>query len=83
MLLPIGDLRSFALPFGQIGPRKAPQALRLLGVPRVVVPTHYSGTTLGLLLYFKGTPRKLAEAIHQAELGALVGTTRPMETVEI
>jgi L-ascorbate metabolism protein UlaG (beta-lactamase superfamily) len=83
VLLPIGDLHTLAIPFGHIGPRKAPQALRLLGEPRVVVPTHYSGMTLGPFLSFWGTPRKLSQAIHDAELGTLVGTTRPMETVEI
>ena len=49
VLLPIGDLRVLGLPIGHIGPRKAPQALRLLGEPHVVVPTHYSGMTLGPL----------------------------------
>jgi L-ascorbate metabolism protein UlaG (beta-lactamase superfamily) len=83
VLLPIGDLRALGLPFRHIGPRKAPQALRLLGEPRMVVPTHYSGMTLGPLLYFRGTPRKLSQAVHEAELGTLVGTTRPLETVEL
>jgi L-ascorbate metabolism protein UlaG (beta-lactamase superfamily) len=83
VLLPIGDLHSLGLPFRHIGPRKAPQALRLLGEPRVVVPTHYSGMTLGPLMYFRGTPRKLSEAIHQAELGVIIGTSRPLETIEI
>jgi L-ascorbate metabolism protein UlaG (beta-lactamase superfamily) len=83
VLLPIGDLHSLGLPFRHIGPRKAPQAMRLLGEPSVVVPTHYSGMTLGPLMYFRGTPRKLSKAIHEAGLGTLVGTTRPLETVEI
>jgi L-ascorbate metabolism protein UlaG (beta-lactamase superfamily) len=83
VLLPIGDLHSLGLPFGHIGPRKAPQALRLLGEPPVVVPTHYSGMTLGPFMYCKGTPRKLSQAIPAAELGTLVGTTRPLETVEL
>ncbi len=83
VLLPIGDLHALGLPFRHIGPRKAPQALRLLGEPRVVVPTHYSGMTLGPLMYFKGTPRKLSEAIHEAELGTIIGTMRPLETVEV
>ena len=83
VLLPIGDLRSLGLPFRHIGPRKATQALRLLGGPRVIVPTHYSGMTLRPFMYFAGTPRKLSEAIHRAEMGTLVGTTRPLETVEI
>ncbi|MFN2245239.1 MAG: MBL fold metallo-hydrolase [Anaerolineae bacterium] len=82
VLLPIGDLHTLGVPFGHIGPRKAPQALRLLGEPRIVVPTHYSGMTLGPFMYFRGTPRKLAEAIHAAELGAIVGTTRPLEAVD-
>lgn len=83
VLLPIGNLHSLGLPFRHIGPRKAPQAIRLLGEPPVVVPTHYSGMTLGPLMYFRGTPRKLSEAIQKAELGTLIGTTRPLETVEI
>jgi L-ascorbate metabolism protein UlaG (beta-lactamase superfamily) len=83
VLLPIGDLRLFGIPFRHIGPRKATQALRLLGDPPVVVPTHYSGMTLGPLLHFRGTPRKLSAAIRKAELGTLVGTTRPLETIEI
>ncbi len=83
VLLPIGDLHSLGLPFRHISPRKAPQALRLLGEPRVVVPTHYSGMTLGPLIYFKGTPRKLSEAISQTELGTIIGTSRPLEMVEI
>jgi L-ascorbate metabolism protein UlaG (beta-lactamase superfamily) len=83
VLLPIGALHSMGLPFGQIGPRKAPQALRLLGEPRIVVPTHYSGMTLGPLMYFRGTPRKLAEAITKAELGTIIGTSRPLESVDL
>ena len=83
VLLPIGDLRCLGLSLGQIGPRRAPQALRLLGEPRVVVPTHYSGMTLRPFLTFGGTPRKLGEEIHRAALGTIVGTTRPLESVEI
>jgi L-ascorbate metabolism protein UlaG (beta-lactamase superfamily) len=83
VLLPIGDLRSLGLPFRHIGPRKAPQALRLLGDPPVVVPTHYSGMTVGPLLFFRGTPRKLSQAILRAEMGTLIGTSRPLEMVEI
>ncbi len=83
VLLPIGDLHSLGLPFRHISPRKAPRAIRLLGEPPVVVPTHYSGMTLGPFMYFRGTPRKLSQAIHEAELGTLVGTTRPLETVEL
>jgi L-ascorbate metabolism protein UlaG (beta-lactamase superfamily) len=83
VLLPIGDLHSLGLPFRHIGPRKAPQAIRLLEEPPVVVPTHYSGMTLGPMMYFRGTPRKLSQAIHEAELGTLVGTTRPLEMVEL
>jgi L-ascorbate metabolism protein UlaG (beta-lactamase superfamily) len=83
VLLPIGDLRSLGLPIGHIGPKKAPQALRLLGEPPVVVPTHYSGMTLRPLLSFGGTPRKLSQAIRKAELGTLVGTMRPLETINI
>jgi L-ascorbate metabolism protein UlaG (beta-lactamase superfamily) len=83
VFLPIGHLHCLGLSFRHIGPRKAPQALRLLGEPPVVVPTHYSGMTLGPFLYFKGTPRKLAEQIGETELGTLVGTTRPLEMVEI
>jgi L-ascorbate metabolism protein UlaG (beta-lactamase superfamily) len=83
VLLPIGDLRSLGWPFGHLGPRKAPQALRLLGEPAVVVPTHYSGMTLGPFLYFQGTPRKLAEAVHKAGLGTILGSTRPLQPVEV
>lgn len=83
VLLPIGDLHTTGMSYGHISPRKATQALRLLGEPRMVVPTHYSGMTLGPLMYFRGTPRKLAEAIHEAELGTILGTTRPLETVDV
>jgi L-ascorbate metabolism protein UlaG (beta-lactamase superfamily) len=83
VLLPIGDLRTLGLPFRHIGPRKVPQALRLLGEPPVVVPTHYSGMSLGPVLAFRGTPRKVSRAIEAAELGTLVGTTRPLETIEL
>jgi hypothetical protein len=79
VLLPIGDLRSLGWPFGHIGPRNAPRALRLLGEPPVVVPTHYSGMTLGPLLYFRGTPRRLADAVHRADLGTILGSTRPLQ----
>ena len=83
VLLPIGDLRVLGLPIGHIGPKKAVEALRLLGEPQVVLPTHYSGMTLRPLVSFGGNPRKLSRAIHKAELGTVVGTTRPLETVEI
>ena len=83
VLLPIGDLRMLGLPFRHMGPKSAVQALRLLGDPKIVVPTHYSGMTLGPLMAFRGTPRKLSKAIHDAEVGAIVGTTRPLEPVEI
>lgn len=83
VLLPIGALHSLGIPFRHIGPRKAPQALRLLGEPRVVVPTHYSGMTLGPFMYFRGTPRKLSEAVHAAGLGTIIGTSRPLETVDL
>jgi L-ascorbate metabolism protein UlaG (beta-lactamase superfamily) len=83
VLLPIGDLRTLGLPVGHIGPSRASHALRLLGEPRVVVPTHYSGMSLRPFMYCPGTPRKLSRALHKAELGAVVGTTRPLETIEI
>lgn len=83
VLLPIGDLRMLGLPFRHIGPKKAVHALRLLGEPRIVVPTHYSGMVLGPLMYFRGTPRKLSKAISDAGLGVIVGTTRPLESVEL
>jgi L-ascorbate metabolism protein UlaG (beta-lactamase superfamily) len=83
VLLPIGALHSMGLPFKHIGPRKAPQALRLLGEPRIVVPIHYSGMTLGPLMYFRGNPRKLAEAITKAELGTIIGTSRPIVPVDL
>jgi hypothetical protein len=71
------------IPIGHISPKKAPEALQLLGEPRMVIPTHYSGMTLGPLMTFGGTPRKLGLEIRKAESGTLVGTTRPLETVEI
>jgi len=83
VLLPVGDLRMLALPFRHMGPKTGAQALRVLGEPRIVVPTHYSGMTLGPLMAFRGSPRKLSQAIHDAELGTIVGTTRPLESVEI
>jgi L-ascorbate metabolism protein UlaG (beta-lactamase superfamily) len=83
VLLPIGDLRVLGLPFRHMGPRKAPQALRLLGEPPVVVPTHYSGMTLGPLMFFVGVPRKLPKFINKAGLGTLIGTTRPLQSVQI
>ena len=83
VLLPIGDLHSMGLSFHHMTPRRAPQALRLLEDPRVVVPTHYSGMALGPFMYFRGTPRKLSEAISQSELGTIIGTSRPLEMIEI
>jgi len=83
VLLPIGDLRVIGLPLQQIGPKKAAQALRLLGEPCVVVPIHYSGFSLRPFMTFGGTPRKLSQAIDQAGLGTIVGTTRALETVEL
>jgi L-ascorbate metabolism protein UlaG (beta-lactamase superfamily) len=83
VLLPVGDLRTAGLSVGHIGPKKAAQALRLLGEPRWVVPTHYSGMALGPLMFFRGTPRKLAAALHKAQVGVILGTTRPLESVEI
>jgi len=83
VLLPVGDLRMLAFPFRHMGSKTGAQALRLLGEPRIVVPTHYSGMALGPLMAFRGTPRKLSQAIHDAEVGTVVGTTRPLETVEI
>ena len=69
VLLPIGDLRSLGVPYGHIGPRKAAQALRLLGEPQMVVPTHYSGMTLGPLMHFAGKPRKLGRALERPGWG--------------
>ena len=83
VLLPIGNLRVLGVPIGHISPKKAPRALELLDYPPVVVPTHYSGMTLTPLVTFGGTPRKLSQEIRKAGLGTLVGTTRPMETVQI
>jgi L-ascorbate metabolism protein UlaG (beta-lactamase superfamily) len=82
VLLPVGDLRVLGLSIGQLSPRKAPQALRLLREPRIVVPTHYSGMAVPPFLYFGGTPRKLAAYLGQAALGTVLGTTRPLESVE-
>jgi hypothetical protein len=39
--------------------------------------------TMGPLMAFRGSPRKLSQAIHDAELGSVVGTMRPLEPVEI
>jgi L-ascorbate metabolism protein UlaG (beta-lactamase superfamily) len=83
VLLPVGRLKTLGIPFRHIGPKQALKALRFLGEPHVVVPTHYSGMTLRPLMTFGGTPRKLSKAIRKAELGCLVGTTRPLETVDI
>jgi L-ascorbate metabolism protein UlaG (beta-lactamase superfamily) len=83
VLLPIGRLKSLGIPFRHIGPRQAPKALRALGEPHVVVPTHYSGMTLWPLMTFGGTPRKLSQAIRKAELGTMVGTTRPLESLDL
>ena len=83
VLLPIGDLRMLGLPFQHMGPKTGAQGLRVLGEPRIVAPTHYSGMTMGPLMAFRGTPRKLSQAIHAAELGTVVGTTRPLESVEV
>jgi L-ascorbate metabolism protein UlaG (beta-lactamase superfamily) len=83
VLLPIGQLRILGIPLRHIGPRQASKALRFLGEPQVVVPTHYSGMTLRPLVTFGGTPRRLSEAIRQAALGTLVGTTRPLESIDL
>ncbi|HSJ57774.1 MAG TPA: MBL fold metallo-hydrolase [Anaerolineae bacterium] len=83
VLLPIGDLRSLGVPYGHIGPRKAAQALRLLGEPQVVVPTHYSGMTLGPLMHFGGTPRKLGRALEKAGVGTTIGAGRPLQVAEV
>jgi len=83
VLLPIGDLRTLGVPYGHIGPRKAAQALRLLGEPQVVVPTHYSGMTLGPLMHFAGKPRKLGRALEKAALGTTIGTSRPLQVAEV
>jgi L-ascorbate metabolism protein UlaG (beta-lactamase superfamily) len=83
VLLPIGDLRTLGIPFRHLSPRKVPQALRMLGQPQVVVPTHYSGMTLKPLMYFAGTPRKLGDALRKGEVGAVVGTDRPLKSVEV
>jgi L-ascorbate metabolism protein UlaG (beta-lactamase superfamily) len=83
VLLPIGDLRTLGLPTGHMGPKQAAEALRLLGEPKVVVPTHYSGMTLGPLMRFYGTPRKLCREIHNAQLGTVVASLRPLESVQV
>jgi len=83
VLLPVGDLRLLGLPLGHIGPKKVPQALRLLGEPPVIVPMHYSGMTLRPFLSFWGSPRDLPKYLDRAGLGTLIGTTRPMQSVEI
>jgi L-ascorbate metabolism protein UlaG (beta-lactamase superfamily) len=82
VLLPIGDLRILGLPIGHLSPRKSRQALRLLGEPAIVVPTHYSGMTARPLIYFGGTPRKLGDYLGLAGLGTILGTRRPLESVD-
>ncbi|HNS51972.1 MAG TPA: MBL fold metallo-hydrolase [Anaerolineae bacterium] len=82
VLLPIGDLRTLGLSFGHIGPRQAPEALRLLGEPHIVVPTHYSGMNIMPFMYCPGTPRKLSEALYREGVGSVVAVTRPLETIE-
>lgn len=83
VFLPIGDLRVLGWPLGHLTPRQAPQALRLLGEPQWVVPTHYSGLSVPPLFSFWGSPRKLAHAVEEAEMGTLLGTTRPLDSVTI
>lgn len=83
VLLPIGRLKVLGIPFRHIGPKQAPKALSLLGEPQVVVPTHYSGMTVRPLMTFGGTPRKLSRELCKAELGTMIGTTRPLESTEI
>ena len=82
VLLPIGRLKTLGIPFRHIGPKQAPKALWLLGEPHIVLPTHYSGMTVWPLMTFGGTPRKLSQSIRKAELGTLVGSTRPLESIE-
>ena len=82
-LLPMGDLRILGIPIRQMGPKTASRALRLLGEPRFVVPTHYGGMSLAPFVAFKGTPRRLSESIQKAELATVLGATRPLETLEI
>ncbi len=82
-LLPVGDFRILGIPIRQMGPKATARALRLLGEPRFVVPTHYAGMSVGPFVGFKGTPRKLSQSIRKAELATVVGTTRPLETLEI
>jgi hypothetical protein len=83
VLLPIGNLRVLGVPIGHIGPKKAPEALQLLGEPPLVVPTHYNGMTLGPFVRFGGSPRALGEALNKAQVGTVVATSRPLEAVEL
>jgi hypothetical protein len=39
--------------------------------------------SLSPFVTFGGKPRKLSEAIRKAELGTLLGTTRPLEGVDV
>lgn len=82
VMLPVGDLRTLGMRVGHIGPRQAPEALRLLGEPHIVVPTHYSGLSLLPFMYCPGTPRKLSEALYKEGVGSVVAVTRPTETIE-
>jgi L-ascorbate metabolism protein UlaG (beta-lactamase superfamily) len=83
VLLPVGDVRILGIPIRHLGPKTAPRALRLLGEPRFVVPIHYGGMSLAPFVTFKGTPRKLSQSIEKSALATVVGTTRPLETLEI
>ena len=82
VLLPVGDLRTLGMSVGHIGPKQAPEALRLLGEPHIVVPTHYTGMSLMPFIYCPGTPRRLSEELHREGIGSIVAVTRPMDTVE-
>lgn len=82
VLLPVGNIRVCGIPIGHLSPKQAPKALRYLGEPRIIIPTHYSGMRVPPLMTFGGNPRKLSRAIQQSGLGTLIGTTRPAETIE-
>jgi len=72
VLLPIGDLRMLGLPFRHMGPGLG-SGTSGAGRAADCRSDHYSGMTLGPLMAFRGTPRKLSQAIYQAELGTVVG----------
>jgi L-ascorbate metabolism protein UlaG (beta-lactamase superfamily) len=81
-LLPIGGLRMFGQA-GQIDPRQAVEALKLLG-PEVVVGIHWGCMpSLPPLFQMDGTPQQLACELAEAQVDVAVRGMAPLETVEV